>query len=114
MQRTSLMGIPACRREGRAKPDSDWLLRADRSPIFARRSQRLCMIDRGSSTATGPTEVGPLASARDPGYSMRGGGRAAHAQSDRYLVAISRLTLHFAPKMPFADFDLQIRSAQWL
>jgi phospholipid/cholesterol/gamma-HCH transport system ATP-binding protein len=72
------------------------------------------MIDSGSSTAAGPTEVGPLASARDPGYSMRGEQRSAHVKSDRYLVEIRSLTLHFGQKMIFDSFDLQIHCGECL
>ncbi len=72
------------------------------------------MIDRGSSTAAGPTEVGPLTSARDPGYSIRGEQRSANAKSDRYLVEIRSLTLHFGQKMIFDNFDLQIRCGECL
>jgi phospholipid/cholesterol/gamma-HCH transport system ATP-binding protein len=45
---------------------------------------------------------------------MRGERRAAHAKSDRYLVEIRSLTLHFAQKMIFDNFDLQIRCGECL
>ena len=72
------------------------------------------MIDRGSSTAAGPTEVGSLTSARDPGHSIRGEQRSANAKSDRYLVEIRSLTLHFGQKMIFDNFDLQIGCGECL
>ncbi|MGA8480120.1 MAG: ATP-binding cassette domain-containing protein [Chthoniobacterales bacterium] len=72
------------------------------------------MSDRGSSTAAGPTEVGSLTSARDPEHSIRGEQRSANAKSDRYLVEIRSLTLHFGQKMIFDNFDLQIGCGECL
>src|SRR5260221_6715718 len=72
------------------------------------------MIDRGSSMAADLAVTGSLTSARDPEYSMRGEQRSANAKSDRYLVEIRSLTLHFGQKMIFDDFNLQIRCGECL
>jgi phospholipid/cholesterol/gamma-HCH transport system ATP-binding protein len=72
------------------------------------------MIERRSSVAADQAAAVPETSAGGPGYSIREEQRSANAKSDRYLVEIKNLTLHFGQKMIFDNFDLQIRCGECL